>query len=1342
MKRLLLLLLFFLAFYVEHAVAFSFRHYKVEEGLSENTVSCSLQDSKGFMWFGTKDGLSRFDGQQFVNFTYNPADKHSIGNNCILSLYETKNNTLWVGTERGIFQYNFLTSKFRYFDTPTKHGKRIDGVVHHITEDKSGNMWIATSEGLFRHEKVTGKLHVYLHDNKIAGSLSSNNVNTVHCDKRGTIWAGTINGGLNRYNPRTDNFTHFSFIPANGSFNVSILTIEEDTQGDLVMGTITEGIIFFDPLTGKNVQRQLGTNSSPTYYCRDIFEYSPGKYMLATESGLIIYEKTAGIKERIMTLPGRTSSLSDNAVYSISKDREGGIWIGTYFGGVNYISPKPDFFEHYSPRENTNSISGKAVSQFCEDEAGNMWIATEDGGLNCYNLKNRTFRTYNHMPGRNSISYSNVHSLQPDGDNLWVGTFAGGLNLLNTRTGHFTHFTTSRDEHSINDNNVFSIYKDRSGTIWIGTINGLCTYNRAKNNFDNVTSIGKQNFIYDIKEDNLGMMWFATYGQGLICYNPQTGMWKRYMHDPNKPGSLPHNKIISITQDEKHRLWFGTEGGGMCRYIYEENAFVTYDTSCGLPSNVVYMVIPDNNYVWLSTNKGLVRFEPDTKKFRIFTKADGLQGDQFNFKSGYKARDGKIYFGGTNGFNAFYPENLVENRYTPPVVITNMQLFNKNVQISENGSPLKQSITFTDNIVLKHNESYLNFEFVALSYVAPQKNQFAYKLDGFDKDWINAGNERKISYTNLPPGNYVLHIKGSNNDGMWNEEGVKLRIKILRPFWASIGAYIFYLLLLLGAIYYFHLALKRKQLREEKIKLDRMHAENEIELYNAKIDFFTNIAHEIRTPLSLIKAPLDYIVKKQKDKEFEEHLSVMERNTSRLMTLVNQLLDFRKAEKDSYTVSLRDTNINALLQNLFDSFKYSADSRNLAFELIMPDAPQLVKADVECLTKIISNLLSNAIKHANGRVTLSLIVPDVSTGFYEIHVSDDGEGINETEIHKIFQPFYQIRKDRKKNQGTGIGLALVKLLVDVHGGNIKVESTEHEHTTFRLSFPSYSNMSTEAAPDAILPENIILPDVQPVFTKHDRIYSNQELPSLLIVEDNDDLNQFLVSFFRDNYTVMAASDGTQAVNMLEHYSPDLIVSDIMMPDMNGLELCKFIKTNTLYSHIPVVLLTAKTDIKYKIEGLEHGADAYMEKPFAVEHLEAQILNLLENREKLKENFNNSPLASIRSIGKNKADEAFLQELTNIIEANITKEEFSVDELAQAIAMSRSNLYRKLKGLSGLTPNDFIRVVKLKKAVKLMSDGETRINEICFMVGFNTSSYFAKCFKKQFGMLPKDFIKNK
>lgn len=1319
-----------------YALNFNFRHYKVEDGLSENSVLCILQDNKGFMWFGTKDGLNRFDGHNFLTFHHKVDDKFSIGNNFIRSLFLDKAERIWVGTEQGVFLYNQNLKQFSFFDKATANNEQITQAVNSICQDISGNIWLATTNGLFKYTEKTGTIKSYATSSQNMSGIVSGFINSVICDSRGIVWIGTLSGGIGRYNPDKDNFTTTLLSKSKDTFNNSVLKIIEDSQGNLIFGTVSEGLVFYDRKSGESIRYLTELSSEHIYYFRDVFEYSPGKYLVGSEHGLVYFDKSKN-KYIINKASSQNGSISDNAVYSVKRDKEGGIWVGTYFGGVNYITPKQSPFELFTPSEYKNSVSGKAISQMCEDANGSIWIATEDGGLNYFDTKSGLFKNFKHVKGENSLSFHNVHSILQDGNLLWIGTFAGGLNVLNTKTGKFKYYNTSDNPSSISDNNVFSIYKDLTGNIWIGTINGLNKYNPGTDNFQRISELSTHTHVYDILQDHNGWIWVATYGRGVFCFDPQRSVWTHYQHNPKNNETISHSKVISIHLDEKRRLWFGTEGGGLCQYIYEKKIFKTFNTENGLPNNVIYMVVSERDNLWLSTNKGLVCFIPETNKIRIFTKADGLQGEQFNFKSALKTRSGKIYFGGTNGFNAFYPEKISENKFVPPVLITTLQVFNNESVNNTNNKVKSEDISNQKRIVLKHNQTNIGIEFVALSYCVPEKNQYAYKLDGLDSKWNYIGNERKISYANLSPGIYTLHIKASNNDGVWNETGTQLVIEVLPPIWKSTWAITFYIIILLISGYYIFIRLKKKHLNEQMQHLEKVKSEKEIELYNAKIDFFTNIAHEIRTPLSLIKAPLDTIRKKFSSPEADEYLEVIHNNTNRLLALVNQLLDFRKAEKNSYKVVLKPTNINELVLNIADSFKYVCSDNNINLKVLIPNENLVLSTDPESLTKILTNLISNALKHARKEIVLKIEKTDTCI---EFRIQDDGIGIVKENFDKIFQPFFQIHLSGKPTQGTGIGLSLAKLLAELMSGSLNVQSEQGKFCCFILSLPHTFTGNIDESSFQTKHPDILIEKVRPILRKPKDKDKNIELFTILIVEDNIELNNYLSKCFVDDYSIISALNGLEALKHLENLSPDIIITDIVMPEMDGLTLCQQLKTNTLYSHIPVIMLTAKTDIQHKIEGIEVGADAYIEKPFSIEHLEAQIVNLLENRDKLRQNFINSPLSGLKSFGKNKADGTFLHKTIEIIEFNITNVDFSVDELSQHLNMSRSNLHRKLKGISGLSPNDFIRLIRLKKAVKLMEEGESRINEICFMVGFNSPSYFAKCFQKQFGVLPKEYIK--
>lgn len=776
------------------------------------------------------------------------------------------------------------------------------------------------------------------------------------------------------------------------------------------------------------------------------------------------------------------------------------------------------------------------------------------------------------------------------------------------------------------------------------------------------------------------------------------------------------------------RLWFASEGGGICKYNYDTDDFTTFNEQDGLPNNVVYSILDDKyGNIWISSNSGISKFNPQTKAITTYRREDGLQANQFNYRSGYKSKDGRFYFGGINGFNVFDPDKLTRNEHEPPVAISLFEVLSEE-------SPMKLPIKNT--IELKHDQASFRIQFVSLSFQAQEKNHYIYKMDGLDDKWTNIGTQRTVSFINLPPGKYTFRVKASNNDGVWNEQGDAIQIIVHPPLWKSPMAYVAYLILIIALLYanfrYFRRRLKNKEQRN----IERMNKEKEKEIYDSKINFFTNIAHEIRTPVSLIKAPLECIIgSNDGSDETKDNLQVIARNTDRLLELINQLLDFRKIEAQNYPINPTQVAINNLLSDIAFRFKPAASRRGLRISSILPEDNLVAVADKEALTKIISNLLTNALKHAQNEITLTLC-PDAdteSTPALLITIADDGHGIPDELKERIFDPFFQIddtRETAAEKTGTGIGLALAKQLAERHEGSIRVQDTPGGGAAFVLRIPGHTKMAentSENTPTSIAtPE----PDAKP---------SAAAKAVVLLVEDNDELRQFLARHLAADYRTFSAANGQEALDVLDTHAVDLVVSDIVMPGIDGLELAAAIKQNEWFAHIPVVLLSAKTNTQTKVEGLQYGADAYIEKPFSMPVLKAQISSLIENRRKIIDKFSRSPFIPYASIAHNKKDEDFLNKLNKIIEQNMADDRFSIEKLADAMCMSQSNLQRKIKGIAGMVPGDYIRVIKLKKAAELLRSGEYRINEISFLVGFGSPSYFSKCFQKQFGMLPKDFV---
>ena len=756
-----------------------------------------------------------------------------------------------------------------------------------------------------------------------------------------------------------------------------------------------------------------------------------------------------------------------------------------------------------------------------------------------------------------------------------------------------------------------------------------------------------------------------------------------------------------------------------------------------MPNDVVYQIVEDKDgFLWLTTNNGLVCFQPNTGVMKVYTTSNGLLGDQFNYRSSFETEDGTIYLGSIDGFIAFNPKNFSENKFIPSVAITDFFLFGKEVYAGEPGSPLEKSITFSDQLVLQSNQNSFSFRVAALDFQAPKTSRIMYKLEGFDTDWLTVGESPIVTYSNLRYGDYTFRVKVANSDGVWSDDEVSLGVHILPPFYLSIWAYCVYALLIIGCSLYTVMYFKRRSNSKHRRQMEKFEQEKEREVYHAKIDFFTNVAHEIRTPLTLIKGPLENIIlKKQVDAETREDLNVMKQNTERLLNLTNQLLDFRKTESQGFRLNFAKCNVTEVLKETHVRFTSLAKQKGLEFTLQVPEEDFYAHVNREAFTKIISNLLNNGVKYAESYVHISLEVPETDdNNSFCIRTENDGVIIPNEMKEEIFKPFVRFneKEDGKVTTGTGIGLALSRSLAELHQGTLAMGEGE-ENNTFCLILPIVQDMTITLTPE---PE-VEIDRMSGVPAGETEKKDNR--PTVLVVEDNPDMLAFVVRQLSKEYTVLTATNGVEALQVLDGNYVNLVVSDVVMPVMDGFELCKTIKSDLNYSHIPVILLTAKTNIQSKIEGMELGADAYLEKPFSVEYLQACASSLIQNREKLRKAFAQSPFVAANTMALTKADEDFIKKLNEVIQVNYSNPEFSMDDMADSLNMSRSNFYRKIKGVLDLSPNEYLRLERLKRAAQLLKEGENRVNEICYMVGFNSPSYFAKCFQKQFGVLPKDFV---
>ena len=1292
-----------------------FRHITVEDGLSSNQVRSMIQDEKGFIWIGTDQGLTKYDGYDFQEF---PLPEQWTGAT-LLMLFEHGTH-IYIGTDKGLFIMDSGTQKISPSEIITKDGMKISSEVNNICMDLDGNIWISTyGQGAFCYDPNMRTLKNYPFSD-FEGKLS-----TVYVDKSNQVWALTNWGSpvLSKLNKSKDEFSGFVLhddVEVSGG-----LVLMEDSDKRFWLGSWDEGLFEIDRLTGK-VRRSLpSTVSGGLNHIHSIIEYDPGILLIGSDDGLLMYNTHTKECWSDIDSDSDASGLSNRFVYPILKDREGSIWVGTYYGGINYYSPYSGMFDKYSYNPlDTNSLRGKVISGFCEDSDNNIWIASDDGGLSHFNIHTGRFTNYVNVPGENSLSYNNVHALCMDGDDLWIGTYTGGVNVFDTKTGKFRqYFPEEGNPSSIDGTSSYAIFKDSKDRIWVATMIGINLYDREKDSFIRKKSVGSQ--IVDIDQDSEGNIWFSSQGGGLLKYDEADDLWISYSTS-SIGDSSPGDYVNCGYRDGNGTMWFGTNGG-VVKYDPETDGFDRLDM--GWTEWKVCGIIEDKNILWITTTHGMVRYDMN-EGMHVFSTSNGLCSNQFIVNSIFKASDGRIYAGTINGFNVFHPYQITTNKKTPNTEIISLTIDNK---------PVPESDFVSDSrIELFHNDNSITLHYASLSFCVPYKNQYVYMLEGFDHDWNYVGNNSKATYTNLPAGTYRFLVRGSNNDAVWSEAPASLEIVVHPHILLSTSFKILYIVIGTLLILLVMMWIIRKRDLKHAMAIGELEERKEKEVYEAKIRFFTMIAHEIRTPVSLIIGPLEKVIQKA-DKlsdKAKEDLKTVERNSQRLLYLVNQLLDFRKVEQDSMVMKFVSQPIEPLLRSVCERFEPTINHNDARLEIVYPQRPLNVSVDGEALTKLVSNLLSNACKYTKDYVRLSCSLDPDDERYFRISVYDNGCGISPLEQNKIFLPFYQTLENKP---GTGIGLSLVKSIAELHGGSVSIKSEVGNFTEFTVLLPvsqtEEAEISDTHAADTSF-RNLSHDDIINMDLANVRMDSSHRI---LVVDDNDDIVRFLADTLSVQYDVLTASDGIQAGEIIDT-NPDLslVIADWMMPELDGIGLCRRVRENLHSCHIPFVLLTAKSDDASKVAGMDCGADAYIEKPFSIQYLEACLKNLIMMRETLRQRYASSPLTSLMSVANNSMDNRFLQTMTRLIEENMSDSNLSVEFLTEQMGISRSSFYSKIKSLTDRTPNELIQLMRLKKAALLLRENKYRINEVCYMVGFNNPSYFSKCFAKQFGMKPGEF----
>ncbi len=1315
-----------------------FHHFTTTEGLSYNTVYDIAQDRDGFLWIATAEGLNRYDSYGFRPY-YSDTTSASLPSNDVTALLASRQGKLFVGTSKGLCLFNPELGQFKpifYEDKPL-------GIIRDLFESRKGLILVCSTTGVYRLGE-TGDVQSRL--------PLENDMLQVQEDTAGTLWTFKRQR-LFHFDEQGNILDVFYVRPAIGPplfLPSPISTIKADARGQIWVGTFQYGPMILD--IRKKVFNPIPlttpvTTPHPIFFVRTIAEDQEGKYWFGTENGLFIYDREAKTFEHYsQSFDPTLFPINDNAIYKIFRSRENMMWLGTYFGGLNVTEPLKTGFKKILPGTKPNELKGKALSQIMKGPDGKLWIATEDAGIAIWDQQKRTFTYVLRNPiQQRSRTTSNVHSLTIDQNGIvWCGNFFGGINRIDPATLKITNYSrVNGDPASLVNNFVFSLYTDPDDRLWVGTMDGVDCFDKKKERFFRFKPESlRGKFIYDIFQDPQNNYWFCTYNDGLFCYDKEHDKLVCYQKDSTE--NLPANSFISHHIDSKGNLWFGSRGGGLVFFDRQSRKFRTYDMDDGLPNNVIYGILEDDQHnLWLSSNKGISKFNPETGDIRNFTVEHGLVGTQFNFRSYFKDTDGTMYFGAVNGLTYFHPDQVKSYASEPKVHFTNFRLFNKPVNPGKK-SVLQKNIDLTEQITLKYNQNVISFDFIALDYLSGGKNNFYYYMEGFETSWQQAGHQQSATYTNLSAGDYVFHVKATNLYDHPNPNERIVRIRVLPPLWKTSWAYLIYFLLISGVVLLLYRFNEIRHKEKMVLKIEKIEKEKLQELHQHKMNFFTYISHEFKTPLTIILASLDsFFSGDHLPSAFTGQIITIKRNVLRLQFLINQLMDFRKIETDHATINLQQGDVVNFLRELFNAFSTLFKRKELEYVFIAGQESLTIPFDPDKVEKIVSNLLSNAFKYTpeHGVITLKVeSVRENDESWLTITISDTGPGMTEEQLTKVFNLFYKIDQDQNDYQGSGVGLTLTQSLVRFLNGKITVESQPGEGTSFTVRLP-YEESALPVTPAPIPLSNTVLNDLleQSALRGEDRMAGNEKSAfEILFVEDNKDLLKFLSDHFKRKYRVTQAANGLEALQSIVKSIPDLIITDLMMPQMDGISLCKQLKTGFDYCHIPIIMLTAKTDMETRLDSLEVGADIYMPKPFLLSELELHIRNILASKANLKKHFIRFGNLDVEQPIRNK-DQQFIGKATAIILRHLDNADFGVTMLTKELGVGRTLLHTKLKQILDLSATEFINTIRIREAQKIILEKpELTMSEVAWEVGFNDPNYFSRTFKKIINVSPTDF----
>jgi signal transduction histidine kinase/ligand-binding sensor domain-containing protein/DNA-binding response OmpR family regulator len=1335
----------------------TFNYLSSLDGLSNNSVTTVLEDSRGFIWFATKDGLNQYNGYSFKIFKKEAENRNSLPDNHILCLAEDQSDNLWMGTiQSGVARYNIIDEKFyRYYshdnDSTSPPGK----FIQKIKVDQKNGVWVATDHGLAKYDSVNDNFIRYRFPLNGGGGSFNLNIRDLFQQSDDEIIIVT-DLGMFKVNINTDKISEFKIpsLPFNSAIFCEDIPLFFDRSNNLWIGS-QNGLIKYNFHTNtyrKFVHNNADPKSISSLNISSIFQDNNGNIWVGTKDGGVnVFNPKTDDFTVIKTSNYKGKGLSSNGITHIYEDTQRNMWFSTQEAGISFINNNNNYFEYFSHDPfDTRSISHNTINTFYEDNSGVIWVCPDDGIMNKMVNRNE-FIKYQLKAEYNSPS---ILGLLPNGEHkLFVTGWGVGLFEFDRVNNSFKDLMRGVE---INGKplNIYikGVGADSKGNLWLAShhSNGIIVYSPSENKFYNDEVPGPFNpeimkvpYSVNMIQDRKERIWIVAY-TGLYMYDGEYHAFHSKSDDKNTLGS---DYLYTLFEDKSGQLWVGNSNG-LEKIIEHDDSiyFERMNANYPLPNNIKGILQDDRGNLWLSSNTELTQFHPETKLIKHYKINKELPSPEFFERSCFRASNGEMYFGGTCGFFRFHPDNITNEKDNFRIYFTDFMLFNKSMTVGSPNSPLKKSILETKEIELSYNQSVISFEYAALNFNPYKTIEYAYKMEGFDKDWYYAGQKQSVTYTNLPSGEYTFKVRLADGSEISKSVGSEIKLIIHPPIWRSGAAYVIYFVVFLILLYLFRLAVLYREKLENELKLEKISIKNDRETNLMKLRFFTNISHEFRTPLTLINAPLEKLL--QPENKFNEtqqyHLGLIQKNSERLLKMVNQLMDYRKLEAGSLVLEPSHGDIVGFCKNIWSAFGVLAEQKQIKYTFHSKFEKLEMSFDPDKLDKILSNILSNAFKFTEkyGSISVNMMkfVSDDHSKMIEISVKDSGIGISEKDLNHIFDRFYSVSpKKGGKIEGTGIGLTLAKELTELHKGNITVRSALGEGAEFIVRLPIICHYPVLQVADNKEPDNKVKliheSNINEIDLKLDHNNKGAK-PIILLVEDDDELRDFIKNELKNDYQIILARNGEEGLRKASLEIPNLVLSDVMMPVMDGFELCKTLKADERTSHLPVILLTARQSHQQQLEGFDAGADDYVFKPFSVALLKSRVHNLLNNRSKIIEKFNSGKSLSFDNENADNRDTRFIQRIIGLVLENISEENINADYIANKLLVSRSLVYLKIEAMTGQSVNEFVRNIRLKKSLRLLEQKNMTITEIATAVGFSSQSYYTRSFKKQYGVSPK------